>query len=277
MLHFLLKVDAGGLADRVSAALGARRWQERACAALQPGARPTGVFIYLFQCVCCPRDWEVSVAETPSRAAAATRFPCMSCIACHADPQHACLPACQARSKHRLCLCRAVDGLTKLLREGLGAGVAEEGQPLTAALTARASAGRAWLQNAHAVLEILQVCDRGCANICTAHCNVSAPGALWRSTHICGLRSCNPLHEASLSCLGRGANSCEAGNSECTCGTSTKYADPLPLCMQGDDASAVVEQGQAIAAAQQLAAEAQTLGVKVDREVEKLREVRSET
>lgn len=36
----------------------------------------------------------------------------------------------------------------------------------------------------------------------------------------------------------------------------------------------VAEQGQAIAAAQQLAAEAQTLGVKVDREVEKLREVR---
>jgi hypothetical protein len=36
------QVDASGLADRVSAALGARRWQERACNALQPGARLTG-------------------------------------------------------------------------------------------------------------------------------------------------------------------------------------------------------------------------------------------
>jgi predicted RNA-binding protein with PIN domain len=43
--------------------------------------------------------------------------------------------------------------------------------------------------------------------------------------------------------------------------------------MQGDN-GAVVEEGQAIAAAQQLVNEAQTLNVKVDREVEKLREVR---
>ena len=43
--------------------------------------------------------------------------------------------------------------------------------------------------------------------------------------------------------------------------------------MQGDN-GAVVEEGQAIAAAQQLVNEAQALSVKVDREVEKLREVR---
>jgi hypothetical protein len=43
--------------------------------------------------------------------------------------------------------------------------------------------------------------------------------------------------------------------------------------MQGDN-GAVVEEGQAIAAAQQLVSEAAALSVKVDREVEKLREVR---
>ena len=46
----------------------------------------------------------------------------------------------------------------------------------------------------------------------------------------------------------------------------------LRWCAQGDG-GAVVEEGQAIAAAQQLVNEAQTLSVKVDREVEKLREV----
>ena len=55
---------------------------------------------------------------------------------------------------------RAVDALAKLLREGLSTGVTDEGQPMAAALAARASAGRAWLQNAHAVLEILQVWRR---------------------------------------------------------------------------------------------------------------------
>ena len=54
----------------------------------------------------------------------------------------------------------AVDALAKLLREGLSTGVTDEGQPMAAALAARASAGRAWLQNAHAVLEILQVWRR---------------------------------------------------------------------------------------------------------------------
>jgi hypothetical protein len=45
------------------------------------------------------------------------------------------------------------------------------------------------------------------------------------------------------------------------------------MAVQGDN-GAVVEEGQAIAAAQQLVAEAAALSVKVDREVEKLREVR---
>ena len=48
----------------------------------------------------------------------------------------------------------------------------------------------------------------------------------------------------------------------------------LRLGVQGDN-GAVVEEGQAIAAAQQLVNEAQALSVKVDREVEKLREVRT--
>lgn len=56
-----------------------------------------------------------------------------------------------------MCAVCAVDALAKLLREGLSTGVTDEGQPMAAALAARASAGRAWLQNAHAVLEILQV------------------------------------------------------------------------------------------------------------------------
>jgi len=57
----------------------------------------------------------------------------------------------------------AVEALSKLLREGLAAGLAAEGEPLSGALANRIAAGRAWLQRAHAALTALQVRARACA------------------------------------------------------------------------------------------------------------------
>ncbi len=47
--------------------------------------------------------------------------------------------------------------MAQLLKEGLAAGLATEGEPLTAALAARIAAGRAWLQRFHVALAALQV------------------------------------------------------------------------------------------------------------------------
>lgn len=51
----------------------------------------------------------------------------------------------------------AVDGLSKLVKEGTALGACWEGDPLHAALQARIAAGRAWQQRAAAALTALKV------------------------------------------------------------------------------------------------------------------------